>query len=270
MSLGIAFKGPEGIVLAVDSRVTLTNATKQSDGETFVQQFTFDNAEKLLRFEGHPYVGAITYGLGAIGTKVPRTANSYLPEFEQELGSERLGVEAFCKKLSEFFVGQWAESGLPEENSVDLIFLVGGYDEDEPHGRVFEILIPNFPEPVELIPNEFGVSWGGQPELTNRVIHGFDPSLPHVIQDMLNIPENSRNPNLAAELQGKLSLAIPWQFLPLQDCVDLCIFLVEMTIRLQRWMVATRGVGGVVDVATITRTDGFEEVQKKRVTGSYS
>lgn len=63
------------------------------------------------------------------------------------------------------------------------------------------------------------------------------------------------------------NLPIPYQFLPLQDCVDLSIFLVRTTIELQKWMIDIRGVGGVIDVATITRTEGFKYVQRKEIKG---
>ena len=53
MSLAIAFKGPEGIVLAADSRVTLTG--ELPGGEIFTSYF--DNATKLLIVQGQPYVG---------------------------------------------------------------------------------------------------------------------------------------------------------------------------------------------------------------------
>ena len=57
MSLGIAFKGPEGIILAADSRVTLM---AQLAGQNIAIPSTFDNATKLLRVEGQKYVGAVT------------------------------------------------------------------------------------------------------------------------------------------------------------------------------------------------------------------
>ena len=72
MSLGVAFKGPEGIVLAADSRVTLTAEMERDDGRMMLPS-TFDNATKLLQITGQDYVGAITYGLGAIGQQEPRT-----------------------------------------------------------------------------------------------------------------------------------------------------------------------------------------------------
>ena len=50
MSLAIAFKGPEGIVLAADSRVTLTTSTAKG-----VIHATYDNATKLFAVGGQPY-----------------------------------------------------------------------------------------------------------------------------------------------------------------------------------------------------------------------
>ena len=90
MSLGIVFKGPEGIVLAADSRVTLT---AQMPGQNMLLPATYDNATKLLRVNGQEFVGAVNFGLGAIGQQQPRTAHSFIPEFEEELkGDKRLGV----------------------------------------------------------------------------------------------------------------------------------------------------------------------------------
>jgi hypothetical protein len=49
--------------------------------------------------------------------------------------------------------------------------------------------------------------------------------------------------------------------------VDLSIFLVRATMKMQTWMVDVRGVGGAVDVSTITKTDGFSAIQVKQVVG---
>src|SRR5437867_59608 len=103
MSLGIAFKGPEGIVLAADSRVTLGILAQDPAGAQIQIPATYDNATKLLHVSGQEYVGAVTYGLGAIGVQEPRTAHSFIPEFEQELAraqTARLTVLAFAQQLS--------------------------------------------------------------------------------------------------------------------------------------------------------------------------
>src|SRR5215210_5425740 len=54
-ALGIAFKGPEGIVLAADSRVTLTG---EVPGSNLLVQSHYDNATKLLKVKDHDNVGA--------------------------------------------------------------------------------------------------------------------------------------------------------------------------------------------------------------------
>jgi hypothetical protein len=76
--------------------------------------------------------------------------------------------------------------------------------------------------------------------------------------------------NFRQNVLPSLAIPIPYQFLPLQDCVDLAIFLIKTTSTLQRWTTGVRGVGGAIDVATITRTDGFRPVQEKRIVGDRS
>ena len=268
MSLGVVFQGPEGIVLAADSRVTLDVRVDRGQ-EKMVIPSTYDNATKVLQFQNHQYVGAVTYGLGAIGQKEPRTAHSFLPEFESELqkeGKERFSVEEFAQRLSRFFLGQW-ETRMPKEaGQVDMIFIVGGYDQDAPYGRLFKIAIPNSPDPAEQQVDQFGLTWGGQLEYTSRLIKGMDPQAPSLIQDLLKLTDEQRT-SLEKSLESNLSLHIPYQFLPLQDCVDLSIFLVRTSIEIQTWIVGVRGVGGAIDVATITRTEGFKFVQQKRIVG---
>ena len=148
----------------------------------------------------------------------------------------------------------------------DMIFLVGGFDENAAYGRVFEIIIPTSPKPRELHGNEgeFGPVWGGQRELVDRLLQGFDSPRKNCSAHALQL--NVENKDKLKEALGQLALAIPYQFLPLQDSVDLCTFLIRMTISAQKWQVILRAVGGEVDVATITKTDGYRPVRLKRIT----
>jgi len=272
MSLGIAFKGPEGIVLAADSRVTL-NAELPSGTNRIILPSTFDNATKLLHFQNHDYVGAVTYGVGAIGQREPRTAYSYLSEFGNQLAkneSKRYSISEFAGELGHFFLKRWTDSGMPlgsPENN--MIFLVAGFDEDAPYGKVFRVMIPSEPNPIEQNIGQFGVSWGGQLAYTSRLVKGMDPRLSHLVQRHLGLNDEQRV-SLNEFLERELSLHIPYQFLPLQDCVDLSIFLVRTTMEIQNWLVDIRGVGGAIDVATITRTDGFKPIQQKKIVGQRS
>ena len=271
MSLGIAIKGPEGIVLAADSRVTLH---AQHRGSGALVPAYFDNATKLLSVRadsaGQTHVGAVTYGLGAIGSQAPRTAHSYMPEFEAALsksGTHRRSVEQFANELSKFFMDRWNDAMPKAYEGPDMVFLVGGFDEDAPYGKTFEISIPRKARPEERnLGTDFGITWGGQREFADRLLVGFDENLPRLIKETGLLFEDKAN-ELIGGLRGRCQAPIPIQFLPLQDCVDLAIFLIRSTIAMQKWIVGVRGVGGDIDVATITREAGFVPVQMKSIRG---
>jgi len=147
-----------------------------------------------------------------------------------------------------------------------MLFLVAGYDEGEAYGHVFEILIPRRPPPNELHPGAFGIVWGGQREIADRIVQGFDERLPGLVQQQLGLTNEQRD-GLKEALKSNLTLSIPYAFLPLQDCVDLAIFIVRATMTLQTKLVGVRGVGGSIDVATVTRMEGFKPIQEKHIAG---
>lgn len=259
MSLGIVIKSPEGIVLAAESRVTLT--TTQPDGQQ--QHTNFDNATKLLSFnEPNGAVGAVTFGQAAIGI---RTVSSFLPEFEAHLPGHRLGVDEFAKTLSDFFLAQWASTMPANYQGPNISFVVGGFDDGQPYGKVFSFDIPGSANPVEQSAGDFGITWGGQREIVDRLIQGFDTRMMGILQAHLNL-DPAAVAGLRQVLQP-LQLPMPLQFMALQDDVDLALFFIETTIAAQRLTLGLRGCGGPIDVATITRRGGFAFIQQKQVKG---
>lgn len=115
-------------------------------------------------------------------------------------------------------------------------FIVGGYDKNEPYGSLYLITIPTQPAPSELLTNTFGLQMAGR----NAVANGLLGQAP-----------------------------IPWQLLPLQDCIDVAILAVKTTAELQKFVTDIRGVGGPVDVAIVTKIDGFRYIQSKSLRGEH-
>src|SRR5262249_55011429 len=171
----------------------------------------------------------------------------------------------FAKALSDFFVVQHQAANVPA-GTENMNFLVGGYDEGDPYGRTFEVAIPSAPNPVEHNVNVFGMRWGGQTEITSRILNSIDASMLATLKQRYGLTD-AQALHLEQDLQASHALAIPYQFLPLQDCVDLAILLIETTAQLMQYTVGVRGVGGAIDIATITRTDGYKPVQVKEVKG---
>lgn len=261
MSLGIVIKGPEGLVLAAESRVTI--GADLPEGQRV--HVNFDNATKLLSFSPpNTAIGAVTYGQAAIGL---RTAHSFIPEFEAGLPQGRLSVHEFAQHLSDFFMRQWQAAMPTDYQGPNMTIVVGGFNEGEPYGRVFLIEIPRNPAPVEQHPNpgEFGITWGGQREFVDRLIQGFDHRLPEIASTALNLPPQQVQSLIQA--LNVLQMRIPLAAMPLQDCVDLAILFVRTTIGAQRLTVGIRGCGGPIDVATITRREALRFIQRKEMAG---
>jgi hypothetical protein len=265
MSLGIIIKGPEGLVLAADSRVTL-----QAKSETETLTVNFDNATKLLSFsKPHEYVGAVTYGAAVIGL---RTAQSFIPELEEEILEEqkkRLEVEDYATLLSNFFGKQWQKTMPSDYPGPSMTFVVGGYGPTDSYGRVFLFSLPDQKDPVEQNKNDennnvpnFGMTWGGQLQIASRIIHGFDPELRSILQKELGLDDAGWS-RIQQALMRRLQFSIPYQVLPLQDCVNLATMMIRTTVEAQSLSVGVRGVGGPMDLAVVTRTEGLRYIQKK-------
>jgi len=262
MSLGIVIKGPEGLVLAADSRVTL-GAQPPQGPPIFVN---FDNVTKLLSFgEPHIHVGAVTYGNAVIGL---RTASSFVPEFQATLPDQRTSVPEFAQLLSDFFLKQWKTQMPmpPKYKDLPVTFVVGGFDEGQPYSRVFVIDIPTNPTPREVNPNvEFGITWGGQRDFVDRLVRGYHEQLPDIVARALGLTTQQKQTLLNA--LAPLGMQVPFQAMALQDCVNLAIFFIRTTMDAQNLTVGIRGVGGPIDVAVITGSRGIEFIQRKEIIG---
>ena len=131
-------------------------------------------------------------------------------------------------------------------------FIVGGYDPGEAYGSVYAFDLPDHHVPQQRNPgDEFGMTWGGQLNLISRIIHGYDPALLMALQQRLNMELRDLE-ELAESLKPRLDFRIPYQVLPLQDCIDLATFLIRATITAQNLGIGVRGMGG--QVAYLTRT----------------
>ena len=274
MSLGIVVKGSEGLVLAADSRATIgmqfaQPVPNQPDPVMTSFAVNFDHATKLLTFqEPNRWIGAVTYGAAVIGQNASdlRTAQSFIPEFELSLPPTRISVQEFSQRLSDFYMARWQERMPQNWQGDNMIFVIAGFDENGPYGSVFLLTIPSMPNPVEQSPGNFGITGGGQGEILTRLLQGYDPRVIPIAQQTLAL-SNQQQAALAESLVQQLMWNIPYAVLPLQDCIDLAIFLIKTTTVAQALSMGVRGVGGAIDVAVITRREGLQIIQKKILTG---
>lgn len=253
MTIVVGAASPDGIILAADSRTTL------SDGDRF--RIASDAAEKV--FELAERFGVATYGMAFIGN---RTINGLMDEFLAQMGDACPDdVESFAQALGDFFhvrfVAEHGDEG--PEQGWPLGFVVASYDESG-IGHVWEVGIPG--PSVECQPvntADRGVLWRGQTDAIVRLIKGVDVAALNSVME-LERGDLEKLANLEYILLHPTTL---------QDAADMASFLVRTTIDMQRFSDGIAlspgivpGCGGLTQLLAVTRA-GVEWVNKRWMVG---
>ena len=259
MSLGVVVTGAEGVILAADTRMTLSGGHPGQREPVY-----YDNGTKVLTFgDNHGWVGAVAYGQATIGL---RPVHSFMPAFASELGGKRLSVRDYAQRLSSFLMAQWLLQGWPTDDPQvnNISAYVAGYNEGALFGEVYAFDVPRHSAPRLLrTAGDFGVVWGGQTEVAGRLLLGYDGSLVPWLRGQIDLTSE-----VEQAMRERFHSGIPYGSLALQDCVDLANFLIHTTIKAQSFATRSRGVGGMIELMAITGTDGLKWIQRKELHGN--
>jgi hypothetical protein len=108
---------------------------------------------------------------------------------------------------------------------------------------------------------ETGVTWNGLVEPIFRLIFGFSPDLTEILKEAeLDDKIIKKIINLC---QKKLTATMVIPSMPIQDAIDLAAFLVETTINFSKFTPGLTAVGGPIEIAVITRHEGFKWIKRK-------
>ncbi len=271
MTIAISIKINDGLVLASDSASTVLGQTQTGELQAVN---VYNNAVKVFNLcKGLP-IGAITWGAGSIGQASTATI---VKDFRQLLteGDEKhkwkldrgtFEVEAVARYLKEFVFDELYTPAfqLPQQKP-DLGFIIAGYSSRAPMADEFKIEMRGgiLDGPTRLrTRDEIGMTWGGNPEAVNRLLAGVSLGLPIVLQNLFKIPPGQL-PQVMATIQQNLQLPLVLPAMPLQDAIDLADFLVDLTIKFSRFMPGAPTVGGPIEIAAISKHEGFRWIKRK-------
>jgi len=252
MSLVITTYVPEGIVMASDSRQSITIEGKTPNGKDLpkIETVNSDNVYKTyllskkdkddrLIFE----VGVSSFGQDLLGG-IPIA--THIKRFAEEELTNEDNITTIPKKLVEFFKKLFPNA--------DTGFHVTGYRKEkerkasEPYIYHCHIL-KNIIEQRNVTPYpRYGATWSGQIDVLTGILQ----------------------PSLLPSTEGKaVTMQKPpviWDAMALQDAIDFSIYAIRTTIDTIRFQARPKNVGGPIDVLVIT-TDGAKWIQKKELKG---
>jgi len=239
MSLIVVTYVPEGIVMASDSRQSLTIGGKTPDGRDFkVETVNSDAVMKTFLLEkqkvGISYVGQDLLGGIPVAGHVKR--------FSEEIIEDSDDVKSIAKKITEFVSKKWEE--------VNIRFHVCGYKKEDKVSVPYVFYCSVGSEPSRKNAKKdgslaYGSTWSGQADIINGLI----------------------NPIVITDQQGNKKVVKPaapvaWEAMPLQDAIDFSIFAIRTTIDTIRFQARPKTVGGPIDVLVLT-PDSCKWIQKK-------
>ena len=245
MSFVIAVYVPEGIVMASDSRQSVTIEGRNPDGKPFkVETVNSDAIIKTFLLEKHQ-VGISNFGQDLLGG-IPIAG--HIKRFIEEELTPRDDVTSVPKKLVDYFRKSFPEA--------DAGFHVAGYRKEGkvsiPH--IYSCHVArNVVERRNTKPDgsiTYGATWSGQGDILSSIL------IPVTVKDDKGNDKVIRSP-----------APIIWDAMSLQDAVDFSIYAIRTTIDTMRFQARPKNVGGPIDVLVLTPEEA-RWIQRKQLSGS--
>jgi len=244
MSLAIAVYVPEGIVMASDSRESITIERKTPEGKDFkVETVNSDAVTKTFLLE-EQRLGISSFGQAGLGGQ---PIASHIKSFLEEQLAPGDDVATIPPKLVAYL-----RSSFP---NADTGFHVAGYKTE---GRLSvpyvyychvarnEMVRRNVKPDGSL---SYGAAWGGE----------FD-----ILASILN-PVTYKD-ETGTEKVIRAVAEVAWNVMPLQDAIDFAIYAIQTTIDTMRFQARAKTVGGPIDVLALTPEEA-KWIQKKELRG---
>lgn len=241
MSFIITVNVPEGIIMASDSRQSLTVEGRTPDGKTFkVETVNSDSVTKTFLLENQQ-VGISNFGQDLLGG-VPMS--SYVKKFIEEEIVSADDVTTIPSKLIEYIRRSFSQA--------DAGFHVAGYSKSA------KVSVPYFyychvakntVERQNVKPDGsmgYGATWSGQIDIITSIVN------PIKTKDEKGQDRIVRSP-----------APIVWEGMTVQDAIDFAVYAIRTTIDTMRFQARPKTVGGPIDVLLLLPDAKPRWIQKK-------
>lgn len=269
MTVCVALKVHDCIVFAADSATSLTGV--DAAGNHVVVNI-YDHANKVFNLHKGLPIAGMTAGIGNFGTssistlskdlRVALTGGGKGTDFT--ISRESYTIEEVAHKARKFLYED-RFLGLEKVPSGTFQYWIGGYSAGQDLGEVWKIQIQDgdCPDPIceadQATPS--AISWGGQTEAINRLLLGYGQGLPDALLSA-GLQRNNLDAclrHVAARTQANLANPA----MPTRDAIDLAMFLADAQKQYVRFSIGSNTVGGELDVATVTKHEGFKWIKRK-------
>jgi len=268
MTIAISMKVNDGIVLAADSASSIIE--RNPNGVLSVVNI-YNNANKIFNLVKGKPLGVITWGSGSIGNA---SISTLIKDFRDLIQEEKspyyvdindYNLEIIAFKFKEFiFDKNYTKEFEGWNEKPSMGFMIVGYSKGEPLAEEWKIDIDNGECKGPYIirkKDDIGITWNGEPEALCRLYLGFSTGLAGVLLES-GIAQEKIDQILELS-QERLVAPMVTPAMPIQDTIELAQFLVDTTIQFSKFIPGAPTVGGPIEIAAITKHEGFKWITRK-------
>jgi hypothetical protein len=275
MTVALMVKVNDGYVLASDSATTFSAPTPTGD----VIANIYNNANKIFNLRKGLPISAMTYNLGSIG---PASIATLAKDFRARLSGESKDHKGWKLKPDSYTIGEVvdrfkeffydvhyepfaaaATSNGDQTHPLGLIVAGYGAGEDQPEVHQFELTPNGCDGPNKVLDNDTGAAWWAQGEAITRLMKGVSGFTPQALLNLQMAKDDAEATTIADNLASQVNVQLVNAAMPIQDAIELAEFLVRVTIGFVRFCPGHPTVGGPIEIAAVTKHEGFRWVQRK-------
>lgn len=261
MSIVACVRVYDGIVVGSESMTQLYGQIAGQAQPNFLKAYS--NARKL--YQVGKSIGILTYGAGNVGT---RSIESFVDQYNGTLTPEDANktVEAIAIEFRDFFRTTYENQfGQLQANQKPAIgFYVAGYSNNEADriGADWEFIFPQA-DVVKPRPIDFGASWRGIGLPFTRLYTGVDPRVYEIMR--AQGVQQQVIERVAQQAGPALASPVAFDGMPVKDAIGYCEFILKTTVGVCTYELGVPACGGPLQVAVITRKDGFQWILKPKL-----
>lgn len=266
MTITLAINVGDALVLASDSATTQMMVHPAGVVDTIN---VWNSANKMFNLHRGLPIGAMTWGTANIDGRSIATLSKDLrcrlmgedsAHLDWKLDPKNFEIRNVASSVRRFFVDDH-----PDPKPAGLGFLIGGYSSG---GALAEWYLVETDSsgvcrgPTEVLPfGEAGYAAYGQPEAIDRIVMGVSGGLGQALAN-LGVPP-ADIPPAVERIRDQVHAPMIFPGMPVGELIDLADFLVDATIKFVRFSPGHAVVGGPIEIAVLTKHEGFKWVKRK-------
>lgn len=276
MTFIMNLKVADGIVIAGDSTTTMNVLDAEGRAQPGM---LFRGGNKIVNLVRGLPIGVSTFGLGSINghsneflLKELRTRLTIpVPGYESwVIDPADFRMEDVAKRTAEFmyehnYLKQWEPPDKVAGGRAG--FFLAGISSDQLVGELYRMAIEADgslagPDLVSGPEHPGAIMFDGIIDGPYRLLFGYAPQIGGVLENQFGVASEDI-PGAYEILRNQLMAGMITDAMPIQDAIDLSAFMVDVAIKWARFTPQEETVGGAIEIATMTKHEGFKWVRRK-------